>query len=151
MRGFFICHRWLFPMCFSSFEEKLVTMNSQVLLFFNIGGGELFFIVLVIIMFFGSKKIPELARGLGKGLNELKNVTNDIQQEIKDSTKDITKLRDSVSVEKQVKDMIFEETKTTTVVEDEIIPKEEPPQPTQPNTVSRSASHSSQISTDKAE
>lgn len=122
---------------------------NQVLLFFNIGGGELFFIVLVVIMFFGSKKIPELARGLGKGLNELKNATNDIQQEIKDSTKDITKLRDSVSVEKQVKDMIFEDNKTTTIDEVEIIPDEENPQPTQPNTVSRSTPNQSKSNTEE--
>ena len=125
-------------------------MNSQVLLFFNIGGGELFFIVLVVIMFFGSKKIPELARGLGKGLNELKNATNDIQQEIKDSTKDITKLKDSVSIEKQVKDMIFKDSKTTTVAQDEVIPEDEIPQPTQPNTISRSTSYQSKSNTEEA-
>jgi len=124
-------------------------MNSQVLLFFNIGGGELFFIVLVVIMFFGSKKIPELARGLGKGLNELKNATNDIQQEIKDSTKDITKLKDSVSVEKQVKDMIFNDTETASVIEEDIVVEEENPQPSQPNTVSRSASHQSKPNTEE--
>jgi sec-independent protein translocase protein TatA len=111
-------------------------MNNQILLFFNIGGGELFFIVLFIIMFFGSKKIPELARGLGKGIKELKNATNDIQQEIKDSTKDITKIKDSINVEKQVKDLILnsEDKKT----EEKDFFEEEPPQPTQPNTISRS-------------
>ncbi len=111
-------------------------MNNQILLFFNIGGGELFFIVLIIIMFFGSKKIPELARGLGKGIKELKNATNDIQQEIKDSTKDITKIKDSVNVEKQVKDLILNSGDKKT--EEKEIFEEEPPQPTQPNTVSRS-------------
>ena len=115
---------------------------NQALLFFNIGGGELFFIVLVVIMFFGSKKIPELARGLGKGLNELKNATNDIQQEIKDSTKDFTKIKDSVSVEKQVKDMIFNDTKPDSILEKDSV-VDETPQPTQPNTVSRSTSFAS--------
>lgn len=110
-------------------------MINQTLLFFNIGGGELFFIVLVIIMFFGSKKIPELARGLGKGLNELKNATNDIQQEIKDSTKDITNITNGINVEKQVKNfidssVINEETKTTKDFTEQ--------QPSQPNTVSQS-------------
>ena len=37
-----------------------------MLLFFNIGGSEMIIILLVIVMFFGSKKIPELARALGK-------------------------------------------------------------------------------------
>lgn len=49
---------------------------------FGIGGGELVFIVLVVLMLFGSDKIPEIARGLGKGMAQLKNATNDIKQEI---------------------------------------------------------------------
>lgn len=111
---------------------------NQVLLLFNIGGGELFFIVLFIIMFFGSKKIPELARGLGKGIKELKNATNDIQQEIRDSTKDITKLKDSIDVEKQVKDLILNSEDQK--IEKPQEPEEETiPQPSQPNTVSRSS------------
>ena len=60
-------------------------MMNYILLLGMPGGGELIFIVLIIIMLFGSKKIPELARGLGKGMREIKNATNDIQQEIRES------------------------------------------------------------------
>jgi sec-independent protein translocase protein TatA len=60
-----------------------------MLLFFSLGGGEIFVILLVILLFFGSKKIPELARGLGKGIREFKDATNDIQREIHNSAKDI--------------------------------------------------------------
>ncbi len=60
-----------------------------MLLFFSLGGGEIFIILLVILLFFGSKKIPELARGLGKGIREFKDATNDIQREIQDSAKSI--------------------------------------------------------------
>jgi sec-independent protein translocase protein TatA len=120
-------------------------MQNNILLLFNIGGAELFFIVLVVIMFFGSKKIPELARSLGKGMKELKNATNDIQQEIKDSTKDISKIKDSVNVEKQVKDLITESKSTP---KEEVIPeKEKSPQPSQPNTVSRTSPYSKSNST----
>ena len=49
---------------------------------FGIGGGEFFFIILVVLMLFGSDKIPELARGLAKGMQQLKNATNDIKSEI---------------------------------------------------------------------
>jgi sec-independent protein translocase protein TatA len=49
---------------------------------FGIGGGEFIVIVLVCLMFFGSDKIPELARALGKGMAQLKNATNDIKSEI---------------------------------------------------------------------
>jgi sec-independent protein translocase protein TatA len=58
-----------------------------MLLFFNLGGGEIFIILLVILLFFGSKKIPELARGLGKGIREFKDAASNIQQEIHDSSK----------------------------------------------------------------
>lgn len=49
---------------------------------FGIGGGEFVLIMLVILMFFGSDKIPEIARTLGKGIAQLKNATNDIKSEI---------------------------------------------------------------------
>ncbi|RZJ75022.1 MAG: twin-arginine translocase TatA/TatE family subunit [Flavobacterium sp.] len=49
---------------------------------FGIGGGEFVFIILVVLMLFGSDKIPEIARTLGKGMQQLKNATNDIKSEI---------------------------------------------------------------------
>ncbi len=70
------------------------------------GGAELFFIVLIIVMLFGSKKIPELARGLGKGIREIKNATGEIQREITEGTREINSLKDKVNVEKQVKDLM---------------------------------------------
>ena len=59
-------------------------MNSQFLLF-NIGGGELLLIVFIVIMFFGSDKIPEIARGLGKGIKTVRNAANDVKREITES------------------------------------------------------------------
>jgi sec-independent protein translocase protein TatA len=58
------------------------------------GGSEVFLIVLVILMFFGSKNIPSLARGLGKGLREFKDATQGIQREIENSTNSIKKEMD---------------------------------------------------------
>jgi sec-independent protein translocase protein TatA len=49
---------------------------------FGIGGGEIIFILLVVLMLFGSDKIPEIARTLGKLMAQLKNATNDIKSEI---------------------------------------------------------------------
>ncbi|MBI2281976.1 MAG: twin-arginine translocase TatA/TatE family subunit [Bacteroidetes bacterium] len=113
-------------------------MNNHVLLLFNIGGCELFFIVLVVIMFFGSKKIPELARGIGKGIREIKNATNDIQQEIKDSTKDITNITNGVNVEKQVRNFIDK-----SIIIEETKPKaDSSEQPSDSKTVSRSNTES---------
>ena len=48
---------------------------------FGIGGGELIFIVLIVLMLFGSDKVPEIARNLGRGMQQLKNATNEINGE----------------------------------------------------------------------
>jgi Sec-independent protein secretion pathway components len=49
---------------------------------FGIGGGEFFLIIVVVLMLFGSDKIPEIARTLGRGMQQLKDATNDIKSEI---------------------------------------------------------------------
>lgn len=49
---------------------------------FGIGGGELVFIMFVVLMLFGSDKVPEMARTMGKAMAQLKNATNDIKSEI---------------------------------------------------------------------
>lgn len=49
---------------------------------FGIGGGELIFIMFIALMLFGSDKIPDVARTLGKAMAQLKNATNDIKSEI---------------------------------------------------------------------
>ena len=55
---------------------------------FGIGGSEFIFILFMILIFFGSDKIPEIARTLGKGMAQLKNATNDIKNEIHNSARD---------------------------------------------------------------
>jgi len=64
-------------------------MHSVVLLF-DISGGEFLVILLFILMFFGSKNIPDLARGLGKGYRQLKDATNNIKREIQAGANDVT-------------------------------------------------------------
>ncbi len=65
---------------------------GSIYLIFNFGGGEIFIILLVFILLFGAKRIPEVARALGKGMREIKNATGDIQREIKSSTGDVGKV-----------------------------------------------------------
>lgn len=60
-------------------------MNS--LLF--ISGGEIFVVLVVVLLLFGANKIPEIARGLGKGMREFKKATDDIKREINDSSNDV--------------------------------------------------------------
>jgi sec-independent protein translocase protein TatA len=52
-------------------------------------GGEIFLIMLVVLIFFGAEKIPEVARGLGKGLREFKRAADEIKSEITNSTAEI--------------------------------------------------------------
>ena len=51
-------------------------------MFGNIGGSELFLILLVILIFFGAKKLPELAKGLGQGIREFRKAAKDVQEEV---------------------------------------------------------------------
>ena len=56
------------------------------LAFLFISGPEIMVIMLIVVMVFGADKIPEIARGLGKGIRQVKDATNDIKREIKDSS-----------------------------------------------------------------
>jgi len=49
-----------------------------------IGGTEIILIVIVILLLFGSKKIPEVARAIGKGYREFQKATEDIKRELSD-------------------------------------------------------------------
>src|SRR3970040_963547 len=55
---------------------------------FGIGGGELIFIMFIVLMLFGSDKVPEMARTMGKAMAQLKNATNDIKNEIQKGAAD---------------------------------------------------------------
>ena len=59
-------------------------MFESLLLFFNLGPGEIVLIALVVLLLFGGKKIPELMKGLGKGVKSFKEGMN----EVTDITKD---------------------------------------------------------------
>lgn len=48
----------------------------------NLGGWEIFLIIVVLLILFGGKKIPELARGLGRGIREFKDASKDLQNQI---------------------------------------------------------------------
>ena len=59
----------------------------------SIGPTELIIIFVIVLLIFGGKKLPELAKGLGKGIREFKKATKDVQDEldidkIEDDTKD---------------------------------------------------------------
>lgn len=64
-------------------------------MFLFISGAEIAFILFIVIMVFGADKLPEIARGLGKGMRTLKNATEDIKHEI-------TKSADNVGLDTSV-------------------------------------------------
>lgn len=55
---------------------------TPLLDFLNMGGGEMMLIVIAILLLFGGKKLPELARGLGKGIREFKDASEGVKREI---------------------------------------------------------------------
>ena len=55
-----------------------------------ISGQEIVILGLAVLLLFGSKKIPEMARGLGKGMREFRKAADDIKREISDSAPDLT-------------------------------------------------------------
>ncbi len=55
------------------------------------GGPEMSVIVFIVLLLFGAKKIPDLARGMGKGIREFKDATKEIKKEVDDAGKEIDK------------------------------------------------------------
>ena len=55
---------------------------TGILGLFNLGTGEIIIIAIVILLLFGGKKIPELMRGIGKGVRNFKEGLNDVTDEI---------------------------------------------------------------------
>ena len=49
------------------------------------GGGQIILILVIVLIMFGAKKIPELAKGLGKGINEFKKATREVTDEIQNA------------------------------------------------------------------
>ena len=81
-------------------------MMYQFVLLGLMGGYEIIVIALIVLILFGGKKIPELMKGLGKGIKEFKNATNDSEvkkdiDEISSEVKDVSsKVKDVTSPEK---------------------------------------------------
>ena len=53
-----------------------------------IGGQEIIIILLIVLVLFGGKKIPELMKGLGKGVKEYKNAVNSVEDEVKNTNEE---------------------------------------------------------------
>jgi sec-independent protein translocase protein TatA len=65
-----------------SLAEIKNDINMNTLLFLNLGAGEIVLIALVVLLLFGGKKIPELMKGLGKGVRNFKDGLKDVEDQI---------------------------------------------------------------------
>ncbi len=65
-------------------------MNLQTVLLGVLGTQEIILIVIVILILFGGRKIPELMRGLGKGIREFNDAKSNVRKEIEDGTNEST-------------------------------------------------------------
>ncbi len=87
-------------------------MFSSTLLLLDVGAQEFIIIAFVILLLFGGDKLPELARGLGKGIRDFKNASEDVKREIhkqidsydaKNETKEKPTVTDELPAENQYK------------------------------------------------
>ncbi len=79
------------------------------------GGSEIIIIILVVLLLFGAKSIPDLARMLGKGMNEFRRASDEIKREFRENTSDITEV-----VSETKKELNKEVSAISSVVEEEI-------------------------------
>lgn len=81
--------------------------------FFNLGGSEVIVILFVILLLFGGRKIPELMRGLGKGIREFNNARSSIESEIREGMReaDLKQLEDRKLAERRMEEKRMEERK----------------------------------------
>jgi sec-independent protein translocase protein TatA len=69
-------------------------MHSSTLLFLNIGSSEMVLIVFVALLLFGGEKLPEIARGLGKGIRDFKDASEGVKREINNQINNYEEKRD---------------------------------------------------------
>jgi sec-independent protein translocase protein TatA len=70
----------------------MTTLSLSMLLFLgNLGGTEIILIFLVVLLLFGGQKIPELMRGLGRGIREFNDAKNSVEDEIRQGMRESEK------------------------------------------------------------
>ena len=75
----------------------IVSFFNSILLWSMPGGGEWILIIIAILLLFGGKKIPELMRGVGRGMREFNDAKNNVKNEIEEGMKE----KDSINKEQK--------------------------------------------------
>ena len=65
-----------------------ISILNSIFLFSMPGGSEWILIVIVVLLMFGGKKIPELMRGIGRGMREFTDAKNNVKSEIEEGMKE---------------------------------------------------------------
>jgi sec-independent protein translocase protein TatA len=68
---------------------SITAMNTSLALIGGLGGQEMIIIFLIVLLLFGAKKLPELARGVGKSVGEFKKAREDFEKEITRAEDDV--------------------------------------------------------------
>lgn len=80
-------------------------MMNSILAFGMPGPSELIFIFLIVLLLFGAKRLPELARGLGKSIKEFKRATNEVEADIKEAMKEEEAKKPSAVAQEKEEDL----------------------------------------------
>lgn len=85
-------------------------MNAAILIFLNMGPMEIVIVLLAVLMLFGAKGIPDIARGLGRGVRQMKDAAGEVQREISKSASniknDMMSGNEGNDVEKEINEVI---------------------------------------------
>ena len=71
-----------------TFKSLRIMVSASIYAIMGLGTQEMIFIFVALLLLFGAKKIPELARGLGKGIREFKDATKDVRENIEEGLKE---------------------------------------------------------------
>ena len=80
-----------FLVLLSIFELIIILIMIQPTLLGVLGTNEIIIILVIVLLLFGGRKIPELMRGLGKGVREFNDAKSNVKREIEDSANDVNK------------------------------------------------------------
>ena len=93
-------------------------MLSSVLLFLNIGSSEMILIVFVALLLFGGEKLPEIARGLGKGIRDFKDASEGVKREINNQINSFEEKREDKQLQETANTYVPEQADADKLVED---------------------------------
>jgi TatA/E family protein of Tat protein translocase len=121
-------------------DNSLIMLFQPVLMFFDVSGGELLVIILVVFLVFGPQKMPEIARKIGRTMNQVKKATNDLTREFREETSGLR--NEILNGQNQIKDEINsanqEISKTRARVVKSLTITDEPVEKEKPETINES-------------